>query len=150
MCLPWLSSIILTVIFALAHLFAVALLLNHTIDFAVRFHSYWFLSDLVKIYRNVENMMMSCYGNTFRITGPLWGESTSHQLITPYKGPSTQSLGDFCLFVSLNKLFNKQSSCQILKTPWWSCLLPIIRSYTCAMGWKIWALIQYKDAILPV
>ena len=56
-------------------------------------------------------------GNTFHITDPLWGESTSDWWIALTKG---QWFREFkLLFVeSLNRLLNKQSSCQWLKIPW--------------------------------
>ena len=64
-------------------------------------------------------MMMWWHGNTFCITGPLWGESTGRwwNLIT--KG---QLYGAwYFLVVSLNRLLNKQSSCWCFEMPWHSC-----------------------------
>ena len=35
-------------------------------------------------------MVTSCNGNAFRVTGPLWGESTAVTVASSYKGPVTQ------------------------------------------------------------
>ena len=36
-------------------------------------------------------IMMSGNGSAFRVTGPLWGESTGHRWISPYKRPVTHA-----------------------------------------------------------
>ena len=47
-------------------------------------------------WKNVENMMTSSNGNMFRVTGPLWGESTGHWRI-PFTKASDAELWCFLL-----------------------------------------------------
>ena len=62
-------------------------------------------------------IMILWYGNTFCITGPLWGESTIYQRARimelwcqlEYTGEQT---------IELSKLGNKQSNCQWSEMPW--------------------------------
>ena len=51
-------------------------------------------------------MMTSSNGNNFRVTGPLWGESTDDRWI-PSQRPVTRSL-DVLFDLHLNKRFSKQ------------------------------------------
>ena len=53
-------------------------------------------------------MMMSWHENTFHITGPLWGESTSQWWIPLTKGPAMLSFGVF--FVVSLKMFLRSNS----------------------------------------
>ena len=64
-------------------------------------------------------LVTSSDGNIFHITGPWWGESTSHRLI-PLIWPLTQSF-DVFFDLCLNKLLSKQSRCRRFETP--SCSL---------------------------
>ena len=61
-----------------------------------------------------QHMMTSWKGNAFRITGPLWRESNGHRI---YLGPVMRGFG-VSYYVSLNKLFDKQSICRWFETPW--------------------------------
>ena len=65
-----------------------------------------------------SHMLIPWHGNTFLITGHLWGESTSHHWIPI--GFLTQGNNELChvFIVSLNKLLNKQSSCLSFEMPW--------------------------------
>ena len=53
---------------------------------------------------------MSLNEKTFRITGPLWGESTCYR--SPHKGPVMLSFG-VSFDVSLNALLDKQSAAEL-------------------------------------
>ena len=70
-------------------------------------------------------MMTSWHGNTFHITGPLWGESIIHHVESHHKWPAMWS---FVVFfdVSLNKLLNNQSSCWWFEMPWCSCVICVM------------------------
>ena len=46
---------------------------------------------------------------TFRISGPLWGESTDNMLISPHKGLVMRNF-DVVIRFSLGKLLSKQYS----------------------------------------
>ena len=65
------------------------------------------------------------HGNTFRIIGPLWGESSCHQWIPFIKGLSLQRTNntgfDNSLLFILNELLNKQTSGWWFETPRRSC-----------------------------
>ena len=61
-------------------------------------------------------MKTSGHPNAFHIIGPLWGESTGHQMVFIHKRPLMQSF-DVFFDVGMEKLLNKQSSCQWSKTP---------------------------------
>ena len=53
-------------------------------------------------------MMTSSNGNIFRVTGPLWGESTGHRWIPLTKASDAARSGSFGIFfdLSLNKQLN--------------------------------------------
>ena len=51
-------------------------------------------------------MMASSRGNNFRVTGPLWGASTSPQVVFPSQRPVTRSFGVF-FDLRLNKRLSK-------------------------------------------
>ena len=57
------------------------------------------------------------HGNIFCLTGPLWGESTSHELNPLMKGPLMWSF-DVFFDGCLNNRFNKQWSCRWFETLW--------------------------------
>ena len=58
-----------------------------------------------------EYMVTSCDGNAFRITGPLWGESTGYRWIPLTKEPVMWSF--YVYFeVSPDELLNKQLMCR--------------------------------------
>ena len=78
-----------------------------------RHHTYWRHSAPSLL--SWPNMKTSWHGINFRITGPLWGESTGHRWIPLAQG---QSCGAMIFFfdVSMNKLFNKQSTCRRFPT----------------------------------
>ena len=61
-------------------------------------------------------LMTSSHGNAFRITGPLWGESTGHPVDSTHKEPVARTV-DVSFDVSLNKLLYKQSSGWWFETP---------------------------------
>ena len=61
-------------------------------------------------------MMTSWNGNIFRVTSPLWGESTGHRWF-PLQRPVTRSF-DVFFDVRLNKWLSKQSICWWYETPW--------------------------------
>ena len=61
-------------------------------------------------------MMTSSNGNTFRVTGPFWGESTSHRWI-PLKRAHNTELWYF-FGIRLNKWLSKQSRYWWFETPW--------------------------------
>ena len=63
-------------------------------------------------------MMTSSNGNIFRVTGPLWGESTGHRRF-PSRRPVTQSFDIFGIFfdLRLNKRQRKQSRHRWFETP---------------------------------
>ena len=64
-----------------------------------------------------SNMMMSSDGKIFRVTGPLWRESTGHRWI-PLTKASDVELGCFLeQTVFLNKRLSKQSRCRWFETP---------------------------------
>ena len=60
-------------------------------------------------------MINSSNGNIFRITGPLWGEFTSHQWIPPKR--SAMRSFDVFFDVCLNKRLTKPSRRRWFKTP---------------------------------
>ena len=62
-----------------------------------------------------RSMMTSSNGHIFRVTGPLWGESTGHRWILLTK-PVTQRL-DVFFDLRLNKQLNKQSRPRRFGTP---------------------------------
>ena len=65
----------------------------------------------------VNLIMMSWHWNTFRITDPLWGESTSHQCILQTNVSEMWSFGAF--FVSLTEQDVEQSSqAEMIWTKW--------------------------------
>ena len=65
-------------------------------------------------------MMIAWDGNVFRVTGPLWGESTDYPWIPITK--SQRCWPSIFLFdVCLNKELIKQSSWRWLETPWRLC-----------------------------
>ena len=66
-------------------------------------------------------MMRSWHGNTFRITGSLWG-ATGHW--SPNKGPVMRSF-DVSIVVSLNMLLNKQPGCCWFET-WRLCDITVL------------------------
>ena len=47
-----------------------------------------------------RNLMTSSNGNIFRVTGPLWGESTSHRLISLTKGSEAELWCFLCVWTS--------------------------------------------------
>ena len=83
---------------------------------SVRDRPQWF-------YETPGNMMISSHGNIFRVTGPLWGESTGHRWI-PLTRPASQSIGG-CFDLRLNKRLSKQSGRRWFETPsrslWYHC-----------------------------
>ena len=54
--------------------------------------------------RPIPGMMTSWHGHAFRVTGPLWGESTDDRWIPSQRASNAEF--DF-FYVSLNKLLNK-------------------------------------------
>ena len=58
-------------------------------------------------------MMTSWNSNIFRVTGPLWGESTGHRWIAPTKAPVTRSF-DVLFEVRLNKRLSKKIEAVVL------------------------------------
>ena len=92
--------------------------------------------------------MLSWHGNAFCITGPLWGESSSHIRRFPtYKARNVQF---WYLIVSLNKQLNKKLSC------WW--LTGYYPCVSCVITCKVWpyyntiifAKHHYSDVIMSV
>ena len=69
--------------------------------------------------KTILNMMTSSNGNIFRVTAPLWVESTCHQRIPPQR-PVTRSF-DVFFDLRLNKRLGKQSRRLWFETP--SCSL---------------------------
>ena len=61
-------------------------------------------------------MMTSSNGNIFRVTGPLWGESTGDQWIPLTQRPLTQSF-DVFFDMRLNNRLSKQSWHRWFETP---------------------------------
>ena len=55
-----------------------------------------------KMLKKQQGMMTSSYENIFRITGPLWGESTSHRWIPLTKSSRTRSFDAFLICTSTN------------------------------------------------
>ena len=77
----------------------------------------WIMSSLYCLWDSVNSshpMMTSSNGNIFRVTGPLWGESTGHRWI-PLTNASDAEL--WC-FLQLNKRLSKQARCWWFETPW--------------------------------
>ena len=66
-----------------------------------------------------HNTMTSSNGNIFRVTCPLWGESTSHRWITLTKASKGQWRGALMFFVYLcrNKRLSKQPGRRWSETP---------------------------------
>ena len=64
----------------------------------------------------VRNTMTSWNGNIFRVTGPLWGESTGHRWI-PLTKASDAELLMFSLICAWTKRLNKQSRRRWFETP---------------------------------
>ena len=65
-------------------------------------------------------MMTSWYGNTFCITGPLWGESTSCH--SPFTSQWASNAELWCyVLVSLNKMSRRQLRRLWFEIPWCSC-----------------------------
>ena len=62
--------------------------------------------------RSKQHMMTSWNGNAFHITGPLCRECNGHRI---YLGPVVRGFG-VSSYVSLNKLFDKQSICRWFET----------------------------------
>ena len=69
-------------------------------------------------------IMMSSHGNTFHITGPLWG-NRREPVDSPHKGPVTQRF-DVFFVVSFNNLLNKQWDWQWFQMPWCSCDITVM------------------------
>ena len=62
-----------------------------------------------------RSMMTSSNGSIFRVTGPLWVESTGHRWF-PSQRPATRSF-DLFFDLHLNKRSSKQSRCWVFETP---------------------------------
>ena len=67
------------------------------------------------------------HGNTFNITGPLWGEFDSDLWIPHTKGQWYRALV-FSSVVNLNSLLRKQLSCWWFETPWHSFYLTLMKT----------------------
>ena len=52
----------------------------------------------------------SWYGNTFSITGPLWGESTGHR---GFPSQMASNAEHFCFLCQINEYINKVSQCEL-------------------------------------
>ena len=84
------------------------------------------------------SMMTSSNGNIFRVTGPLWGESTGHRWIPP-QSPVAHTFDPF-FDVRLNKRLSKHSRRQRFETAWRSLwrhsndLLRPCQAMTCDRG----------------
>ena len=74
-----------------------------------------FRCEYITEWRHHDIMMTSPNGNMFRVTGPLWGESTGPRWI-PSQRPITRSFAVF-FDLRLNKGFSKQSIRLWFKTP---------------------------------
>ena len=92
-----------------------------------------------------SNIMTSSNGNTFRVTGPLWGESTGDRWIPSHR-PVTRSV-DVFFDVRLNKRLSKQSRCGWFETPWRSlrrhCNESMNNRYWVHFIWRCQPTIQY-------
>ena len=88
-------------------------------------------------------MIPSCNGNYFRVTGPLWEETTGHRWIVSHKEAVTRGFNVY-LIVSLNKLLNKQSVNWDAVTPMW----PQCNTHTggYATGKYLWP--HYSDVVM--
>ena len=53
----------------------------------------------------------------FRVTGPLWWESSGHQVDSPHKRPVMRSLDVFVFYLRPNKRLSKQSRRRWFETP---------------------------------
>ena len=71
-------------------------------------------------------MKTSWYGNGFRITGPLWGESTDHGWFS-HQRPVVRGF-DIFYDVDLNMLFNKQPNYLRFKTSWYQCDISVMQN----------------------
>ena len=76
-----------------------------TYEISIAYDTHWNGLVLLKFYTEVTEHH-SLTKNTFHITCPLWGESTSHQWIPLTKGQWCEAFVFFV--VNLNKLLNKQ------------------------------------------
>ena len=61
-------------------------------------------------------MKSSWHGDAFRITGPLWDDSTGHRRLS--RGVAWIGRFDIFFDVSMSQLLNKQSSWWRFETPW--------------------------------
>ena len=66
----------------------------------------------------------SWHGNAFRITGPLWGESTGDQCDSPHKGPVMWTL----MFSALSTSASCRTRSCGSETPWHSCGVVVMDS----------------------
>ena len=90
------------------------IILFHLKERIISLNKTW-IYELIKRLR----MMMSSNGNTFRVTCPLWGESTGHRWI-PSQRPVTRTFDAF-FDMCLGKRSNKQSRRRLFETP--SCFM---------------------------
>ena len=79
----------------------------------------FFVTKRARVFGILTSMKTSWNGNSFHITGPLWGESTGHRCIPFTKGPVMQSF-DVFVDVSLNKQLNTQSRGRWINLSWCS------------------------------
>ena len=89
-----------------------------------------FINLFIRIWwRGLSYMMTSSNGNIFRVTGPLWGETTGHRSILHTK-PVTRSF-DVLSDLRLNKQLSKQSWGWRFETPssplWRHCHVDTLR-----------------------
>ena len=85
--------------------------------------SWHIMMSMIQGSELTKNMITSWHVNAFRITGPLWGESTGGF------PPQSNQLCGVWLFFDANKLFNKESNCCWFETPWCSCDVTVMKGH---------------------